>query len=279
MQKFQTFLITLIALGVISIALCASGVRTASSVAAQGASVLLEPPEQLLTFFYKDPRPERLAGFFERFESSPASTNWEAYPPMVGFFAAVFRAYPDQVERLLPVRLNPRSAATIAAALNLSGNGSVAAKLQSKFDQAGSDETLKAELADLPTRLDELRVKTASHLDIMWGAAFASGDDRFVLVIANLFAHTANRSEQVAIDVTKTVLALTGGPKEILRELRGKYGDAVAMEIVLAATALWALQSNATRHPFVEHLVAKYGEDHAGTPAARVLSAFRLKGK
>ena len=279
MQSFRILFFTLTALVVISIAVYTSGLRAVSFPVAQALPVPVESTEELLTFFYKDPRPERLVGFFERFESSPASGNWEAYPPMAGFFAAVFRAHPDQVESLLPDRFNQKSAMTIAAALRLSDNEAIAMKLQAKLDRAGSDKKLKVELAGLPTRLEELSVRTPSHLDILWGAAFASGDDRFVTMIVDFFARTANRSELVAIDVAKIVLAFMGGPKEILTELRSKYGDALAREIIFAASALWALQSNAIKHSFVERAVTKFGKDHAGMPAAKALAFLRLNGK
>lgn len=279
MQNFGSLFTTLAIVGVISMAPRPLGFPAVSPAAAQTSPAGPEQTAELVTFFYKDPRPERLIGFFEQFESPAAPRNWEAYPPLVGFFATVFRAYPDHVERLIPARFNPRSAVTIAAALSLSGNGSMIAKLQPQLDGAASDETLRAELAGLPARLEDLRVRTPTHLDIMWGAAFASGDDRFVLAIASFFAQTANRSEQVAADVTKVVLALTGGPREILTELRGRYGDAGAIEIAFAATALWALQSNAMQHPFVESFVTKYIARNAGTPAVKALSMLRLREK
>jgi hypothetical protein len=46
--------------------------------------------DELLTSFYKDPRPERLAGFFDRFDAEHAA-KWDAYPAVAGFFAVVFR--------------------------------------------------------------------------------------------------------------------------------------------------------------------------------------------
>jgi len=75
---------------------------------------------------------------------------------------------------------------------------------------------LRAELADLPLQLEGLHVDTPTHLDVLWGASFASGDERYVRIIADLLAMTANRSEFMAIDVAKVVLAISGGPRDIL---------------------------------------------------------------
>jgi hypothetical protein len=180
---------------------------------------------------------------------------------------------------LIPVRPGPRNAATISAALTLSGNQALAAKLRPALDEAGSDEKLKSEFAGLPSRLEDLRARSGTHLDILWGAALASGDGTFVHMIADVLARTANRSELIALDVARTALAMMGGPKEIMGQLRGKYGDAGGREVIFAATALWALQSNARQHQFVERAVTKYVEDHPGTPAAKALTAATQRPK
>jgi hypothetical protein len=44
--------------------------------------------------------------------------------------------------------------------------------------------------------------------------------------------------------------------------------------MVYAASALWAIQSNARQHPFVKQTVTKYIGDHPGTPATKALSAL-----
>jgi hypothetical protein len=104
------------------------------------------------------------------------------------------------------------------------------------------------------------------------GRCFPSGDSYFVSMIIDFFAKTANRSDAVAIDVVRTTAAKLGGPKEVLSELRGKYGDAVAREIVFASAALWALQVNARQPAFVEQALHKYVADHLQSPATKVLA-------
>lgn len=253
-----------------------------SSVAAQQPRAP-SPTDELLLFFYKDPRPERLVGLLDNYESSlppsmPDSQRWQAYPPAVGLLAVVFRKHPDQIEQLIPAKMSPRVADALAAALLLSGNQALAKKLQPKFDQAGSDATLKAQLAGLPPRLENIQIQIPTHLDILWGASFASGDGAFVLMILDYLAQTANVSEAVAIDVAMTMSGMFGGRKETLMELRKKYGDSGFVRLVYAATALWALNANGFRHEFVEQAIAKYAAGHAGTPTGKLL-AFRSKSK
>jgi hypothetical protein len=233
-----------------------------------------EASDRLLQSFYKDPKPERLVRFFERFEAVPVPRRWEAYPPLAGFFAVVFRTHPDRIDTLVPARLSPKSADTIAAALQLADQQPAIARLQARFAEAGSDERLKREFANLPARLEDLRVGRPTHLDILWGAAYASGDGRFVRIIVDFMAQIANRSERIALDVAQTALALSGGPREILGELRGRHGDTLAVEIVFAATALWALQSNARQHSFVERVIAGYVAENSGSFASKALWAL-----
>lgn len=227
--------------------------------------------EPFLTF-YSDPRPERLNAFFEKYAA--AATDWNAFPPMVGFYAAVFRKYPDWIERLLPARLNARSADTIDAALKLAGNESARRKLKARLEGAGHDPSLQAELANLPSQLTDIRIARPTHLDICWGAFFASGDERYVSMIIDFLAQTANRSEPIAIDIVAIVLAMTGGPREILGQLKSKYGEEPAREMAFAATAAWALAANSRNHDKVAATMDAHVSGHPGTPTSKLLSVL-----
>lgn len=255
-----------------AVPLLAAGTAVAQPVQKPG------PEEELMMFFYKDPRPERLVGFIERATVEPTS-DWGTYPPLAGFFAVIFRAHPQRIEQLLPARLGPQRAATIAAALRLSGEQAAAAKLRPRLGQAGRDEKLTAEFASLPQRVEDLQIRTPTHLDILWGASFASGDGRFARMVLGFIAQTANRSEPVAVDVAKTALAFMGGPKDILGELRGRYGNDAAAQIIVAGVALWGTQANARQHAFIDQTVAAYINDNAGTHAAKALSALRPRSR
>src|SRR5262249_2030682 len=159
--------------------------------------------------------------------------------------------------------------------LRLSGQPAIEPSLQSRLATAGADAMLKAELADLPLRLEELHVVTPTHLDVLWGASFASGDERYVRMVADFLARTANRSELIAIDIAKTVLAMSGGPREIFGQLKDKYGEEGAREIIFAASAAWGIESNSLQHSFVDKFLTGYVAANSGSPAAKILSALR----
>jgi hypothetical protein len=64
---------------------------------------------------------------------------------------------------------------------------------------------------------------------------------------------------------------MPGDPKGVGRSLRSKYGDRSFVQLVFAATALWARSSNARQHPFIKETMVKYTTDRFGTPAATAI--------
>jgi hypothetical protein len=230
--------------------------------------------DDLFLHFYNNPEPARLVGFLESYQERAPS--WNAFPPVTGFFAVVFRRNVDWIDRLVPDHPDSRTAVAINAALRLAGEPAIRPNLQSRLAAAGADARLRAELAGLPLQLERLHVVTPTHLDVLWGASFASGDARYVRMIVDFLAMTANRSELTAIDVAKVVLAMSGGPRDILGQLKDKYGEG-AREIVFAASAAWALDANARQHLFIGDFLMGYITANSGSPTAKLLSALRTR--
>jgi hypothetical protein len=240
-------------------------------LAACPASAQQPSPDDPLAFFYKDPRPERMVELFTRAQND--KLRWNAYPPMTGLFAVVFRQNPKQIDRLVPSVKDATAASALVAAARLSGQPAKAEALRTRFAGIGQDERLNAEFAGLPTRIEDLRIATPTHLDLFWGASFAAGDGRYVQPIIDFYAKTADASEPVAIDVAKIVIEMAGGPKGAIAGLKEKYGEAGARQMIFAASALWAIRSNAIQHAYVKQTTTKYIQDHPGTPATKALSA------
>jgi hypothetical protein len=228
------------------------------------------PPADSLAFFYKDPQPERLVEIFTDVQNR--ALPWSAYPPVTGLSAAAFKLHPEQIDQLVPVVKDVKAAYALIAASRLSGQPAKAEALRAKFANLGFDERLNAEFAGLPSRIEDLRITTPTHLDIFWGASFAGGDGHYVVPIIDFFANTANVSELVAIDIVKIAISIGGGPKDILAGLKEKYGETHARQMIFAASALWAIRSNTLQHPFVRQTTTKYIGDHPGTPATKALS-------
>jgi hypothetical protein len=260
--------------GLSAAALCLTFLLIVNVANAQQAQAPPESIREPVLYFYKDPRPERLVGFVQMFASQAPPDRWDPYPPIAGLLAFVFRANPDWIDRLIPAQLDAKTAPTIAAALRLAGNTAKLEGLRPHLEAAGTDRMLAHEFAGLPSRLEDLHISTATHLDLLWGASFASGNARYVQMIIDFLAQTANRSELVALDTAQVALVMAGGPQERMPKLREKYGYEQGRQIILAATALWALQSNARQHEFIGQAARKYVYDRAGTHAAKALGVF-----
>ena len=247
-----------------------------ASTAQSRAATDVNQLHDVVTYFYKDPRPERLPGFLQTLADAPAGQNWIAYPPIAGFLAVVFRRHPDAVTSVLPERPTPQTADALRAAIQLSGNNALAKEMQARLSKAGSDPILTVEFAHLPARLEDLRISTPTHLDILWGAAFASGDARFVRSILDYMASITNESEAIYRDVMLAAIRLSdeAAKRKFWQELRARYGEAGARRIIASAVALWALKANAQQHAFVHQAVSAYTANHEGTNGARALTVY-----
>src|SRR5262249_31793683 len=122
-----------------------------------------------ITRFQDDPRVARLEGYLQALADRPV--EWGDYPVLVGFFAATFQRHPDWIHKLRPTRFDAKTPDLVSAALRLAGQ-TPSTTSAARLSAAGHDAKLSAELAGLPTRLEDLRVASPTHLDILWGAFF-----------------------------------------------------------------------------------------------------------
>lgn len=229
-------------------------------------------PEESIAFFYRDPRPERVPRIIERFEREFAD-KWGSHPPLAGLLAVVFQKYPEQIEKLVPAAPSSKLTETLVAALRLSNSVAAYQRLIPKFQKVERDARLAAEFANLPSRLEDLQIRSSTHLDIVWGASFAGGDPKYVRMIIDFYARTANRSEHITLDVVQIAIALSGGPIEVPK-LGQKYGDELGREIAIAGVALWAIRSNGRQHDYVDKTIGKYVDEHLGTFATKGLAVI-----
>lgn len=164
----------------------------------------------------------------------------------------------------------------LRAGAQLSGSQVVAKNLQTRLGRVPSDPVLSVEFAGLPARVEDLRVSTPTHLDILWGAAFASGDARFVRKILDYMASVTNESEAVYRDVMGAAIRLfdEAAKFKFWQELRAKHGEPGSRRIIAAAVGLWALKVNAQQHSFVQQAISAYTANHLGSNAERALRVY-----
>lgn len=230
---------------------------------------------ELLTYFYKDPRPERLTGFLARFQETPVAEQPQAFPALTGFFAAICVAHPDKFPRMVPADLKPKTAAAIAAAVRLCGSAPVAAVLKPTLERSPPDGRMKAAITSLPSRLSELRVTHPMHLDILWSASFATASPAYVRPIYDYYDSAAALPGVDVRDIVAIVVLKHRPNKEALDAITAKYPRDTLIRIVFAASALWSLDSNARQHTFVATALNGYEKEKAGSPAATGLTEIR----
>ncbi|MBS0538188.1 MAG: hypothetical protein JSR47_05505 [Proteobacteria bacterium] len=230
-----------------------------------------------LTYFYLDPKPEKLVGFLDSYAKNP--TDWMAYPPMVGFYAIVFRQFPDWVDRLSPSVFDSKTAVTVAVAYKLSALSPMPAPLHDRLFSTQPDPRLQAEFPHLPARVEDVAIRTPTDLDVMWGAFSASGDERYVRKILAFLAATIDPAPELGIDVTRLTVALSNpdAGKKIFPELRAKYDDTRLHQLANASTAQWALVSNAVQHAKIRQIVDAYSAEHPDSVTTSSLAALLKK--
>jgi hypothetical protein len=232
------------------------------------------PDHELLTYFYKDPRPERLNGFLAQFQDTPVAEQPQAFLALSGFFAAVCVAHPDQFPRMVPADLKPKTAAAISAAVRMCGNERVAAALKSTLERSAPDKQTRAAISSLP-RLSELRVTQPTHLDILWSASFATANLAYVRPIYNFYvAATAQPGVDVR-DIVAIVMLKHRPNKEAMDAISAKYPRDTLIRIIYAASALWSLDSNVRQHTFVATALSGYEKEAAGSVAVQGLAETR----
>jgi hypothetical protein len=228
--------------------------------------------KNVIAFFYKDPRVESLAGVFATLKSE--GRDWTAYPPAAGLMARAFALHPDWIDRLAPSAGDSKAASAFVAAVKLSGHAAEASQFRARLGPNGLNDTLEAQFSSVPAQLEDIKVRSPTDLDLLWGASFAEGDGRYVLMILDFFASVADQSEEIALDTARLTVAMVGGPKDIYETLKQRYAPAERGRIVIAAAALWATGSNVRQHDYVRQATATYIHDHPGTSATRALSAI-----
>jgi hypothetical protein len=263
MTVAKTFAIV-IGLAVGATALCIGN----SSVLA--ASIDEAPPasDADMTYFYKNPSPERVAKIVVYFNTLNQPDKPGVQPPMIGFLAAAFQRYPTDIDKMIPEGLSATMQGTVATSLRLAGHD---AKAQSLADHLRATGAPAPDLRYVPESLDAVVAAGPSEFDVLWGASFASGDPRYCLKILDHFATVANVDGN-AEDMVN--VARNYGTSADMHWIVQKRGADKARELIVQSSALWALYSNSLQHEFIRNAVNKYIVAHPEDPASKALVAL-----
>jgi tetratricopeptide (TPR) repeat protein len=221
-----------------------------------------------LTYFYKAPDPARVARLITHFDALRDAEKASVRPPLMGFLAAAFQRYPADIDKMIPETVSPQMLGLIAVSLRLAGQQ---ARAESLIERLKSWNAVTPDLTTIPTSLEAVEAVGPKEFDLLWGASFATGDPRYCSKILGRFAATANTADN-ASDLVHLVRNLESGSDQ--QWIVGKRGKDQARELMTVSTALWALNSNAQQHPFVQAMVNEYVTAHPTEPAAKALLAL-----
>ena len=223
-----------------------------------------------ITFFYKNPSPERVARLIVSFNTLIQPDKPSTEPPIIGFLAAAFQRYPSDIDKMIPEGLSVTMQQVVATSLRLAGQDTKARAVADHLRASGS---AVPDLARIPSSLDAVEMIGPSEFDLLWGASFASGDPRYCLKILDRFAAVANVDGNADDMVTIARTYGTGADRHWVVEKRGADK---ARELIIQSSALWALDSNSRQHEFVRVTVGKYIDAHPQDPASKALLSLAL---
>jgi tetratricopeptide (TPR) repeat protein len=224
------------------------------------------------TYFYKNPSVERAARLLRYFDDQVQSRKPGVEPPIIGFLAGAFAKYPGDIDAMIPEGLSPRMQGTVAMSLRLAGQD---ARARSIVDRLKASGAAVPDLSAMPASLDAVPAAGPSEFDLLWGASFATADPRYCSKILTRFAATANVDGN-ADDILAIARGLSDPDNHdaALHRIVDKRGSTVARELIVASSALWALNSNAAQHEFVRSVVHDYVTAHPNEPASKALLAL-----
>ena len=183
-----------------------------------------------LTFYYKDPEPDKLVDQVRKWSEGRILSDERARPALIGFLSQVFRQNRDKIKGWYGEikDLPPEDMQTVRLALIFSRT-------------TEGDEIIKEEEGDdhierRPPKVLEMSIHQRPTFDMLWGFFYATGSEAVIERMVYLF-----RYEEMAIDEDV----------DIPDGYSPRYEQ-------LPEAAYWALASNAKQHPVVLELLEGY---------------------
>lgn len=200
--------------------------------AEQGAPTTESPQEQWMTFYYKNPQPERFPEEVRKMSQSGMLQNKNAQPPCSIFLSQIMAQNPEKIAAWMTA-LNDLPEAdkkqvlypAIVHSLTTEGAGFL------------KEKGLKEYEVKVPNVL-EMEVNNPAILDMLWGYFMATGKAepiRRIVMAFNLSPYAG------ALDKYKT-------SQKTEEDKKAAYLD------VTLKAACWSLQSNCKKHPRVREI-------------------------
>ncbi len=251
----------------IGMAVCLQAPAPAQAQTAAAPSASDREASDRLTYFYRKPALGEVPDLMRRLTS--LETADRAGPSIVGFIAGLAKRHPDRIKEMFPPSLPLKAQQLAFIGVGAARPRAEALALAKSYGLTVPDDI------KLTFSLNDKKAEGAQEFDFFWGASFATGDGAYVRPILEHYRSVAERPDIKVKDIVAVVAAQQTKKTDELTEMRARLGDDKLVEIVVAASALWSLNSNATQHAFVKKEVDDFLKRRKGTPAAEGLIAAR----
>jgi len=220
----------------------------------------------LMSKYYENPAGTNVKGLLKAWETSTNPNDKNSIPPIAGFLTGLFIKYPEKIDSFIDENSSPRMQFVIGTALRLAGHLHALKNYAKKWNwspdqlaQASSGPTLLAMTANTPT-----------DFDLNWGASFATGEARFVRKVYDAYVRV---TETPGIVTSDLVAVANFHRKRInqdeVKNIFQKYKSENRIALIYGSTALWALESNANQHAFINKLIKTWLNEKPQSNAAK----------
>lgn len=203
-----------------------------SARAAEPRTAVIEPKQEIpalpeyhqpsFSKYYLDPRPDSIPGLIAELQKEGALDL--AHMTAAGFLSQVFRDNPERLDEWAPAifKLKDSEREYVWLAVWFAGTEPAMKLLRSAAQKETEAVSKTLAVFDEPSRpIVEFAVETGQHLDLFWGAFFATGKPEYIVRIIGCLPWTLKNPQENT------------------------------MEYAIGRVAEWSLQANARAHPRV----------------------------
>jgi hypothetical protein len=213
--------------------------------------------------FYRNPDLRRVPALLSELDRAAAG-DWTAHPPIAGFVAGLLVKMPANGAEFLPRNASPALRADFAVAYSLAGRPGEGAAIAR---EGGLGKKVIAAVRTTPL-LARLTPRNATELDYLWGAAFATGDRRYIRPIVRKLTALAGSAEKA--DGILTAARFLRSGQGHLGTMKQRFDRRALLDIALGSAILVALSRGAPEHEFIRDAIRM--DAPAGSHARRILA-------
>jgi hypothetical protein len=248
-------------------------ILTACPGAAQSSSA--DDPGIRAMQYYKSPDASIVDDILAKLDKISISGRNNAHGSTVGFLSEVLRLNRGLAAKFAAQEYSGNGRRIMVDSLWFAGETERAAAYAQR---AGLSEKFIEHLREQPATIKVLPIRGSNDLDLHWGAFFASGDIDYVAKIADV-VETSAKTLPVGKIISYAGRISRKAHTQDMNPWIQSLDRPSQWKFILATTALWALGSNAQRHPNIANYVAARAGKDEGAQAAPAMQwiGFRLK--